>query len=162
MHATGLRLRELDSRNDYANVQNSLTAVQRAWIWPLLVAALIFFASSRSRVPEPGIPNIDKVAHFSVYGLLGTLLVRTGFGKRWAPGVALALASAYGATDELHQSFVPGRSTEFADWVADTCGAAVAIGIYTRWTWYRLRLETPLGRKRRIENTDPAARVSSS
>ena len=132
---------------------------RRAWLWPLLVAALIFFVSSRSRVPEPGIPNIDKVAHFSVYGLLGTLLVRTGFGKRWAPAVALALASAYGATDELHQSFVPGRSMEFADWVADTCGAAVAIGMYTRWTWYRMRLETPLRRKRRIENTDSAATV---
>lgn len=110
----------------------------------------------------PGqIPHLDKVAHFSVYGLLGTLLVRTRWGGRWAPLVALGIASLYGVSDEIHQSYVPGRSTEFADWFADTAGAAVAIFMYTRWNRYQAWLEKPLGRKRRIENDDPTAKVSA-
>jgi VanZ family protein len=128
----------------------------------LLVAALIFGASSRSQVADPGIPNVDKVVHFLVYGLLGTLVVRIGVGRRWAPLVALVATSLYGVTDEFHQSFVPGRSMEFADWVADTAGAAVAIFMYAKWTWYRTRLEMPLGHKRRVENAKPVATVSVS
>ena len=37
----------------------------------------------------------------------------------------MALASLYGATDEFHQSFVPGRDSDVLDWVADTLGAAL-------------------------------------
>jgi VanZ family protein len=32
-------------------------------------------------------------------------------------------ASAYGAIDEFHQSFVPGRDCNVWDWLADTLGA---------------------------------------
>ena len=52
--------------------------------------------------------------------------------------------AAYGATDEWHQSFVPGRETELGDWVADATGAAVALLLYRRWSWYRTLLEKPL------------------
>jgi VanZ family protein len=37
------------------------------------------------------------------------------------------IASLYGASDELHQSFIPGRSPEIGDWVADTLGALIAV-----------------------------------
>jgi VanZ family protein len=115
-------------------------------LWPLLVAATIFFASSHSTVAAPGISNFDKVAHFSVYGLLATLLGRLGRGPRvwW---LALLATSLYGVSDEWHQSFVPGRSCEVADWVADTLGGALALTLYAGWPWYRARLEAPLGNK---------------
>ena len=116
---------------------------RRAWLWPVVIAVLIFSASSRSTVAGPRIPNFDKVVHFSVYGLLGTLACRAIAGRRGA-WWALIVVSAYGATDEWHQYFVPGRSTELADWVADTAGAAIAILMYRRWTAYRLLLERPL------------------
>jgi VanZ family protein len=125
------------------------------------VAALIFGASGRSQVADPGIPNVDKIVHFLVYGLLATLVVRTRAGGRIWPWVALAITSVYGITDELHQSFVPGRSMEFADWMADTLGAALAIFLYTKCAWYRTRLEMPLRRNRRIENVKPAETVST-
>jgi VanZ family protein len=54
------------------------------------------------------------------------------------------VTSAFGASDEWHQSFVPGRSAEVADWVADTAGAACAAVLYVRWTWYRRQLERVL------------------
>jgi hypothetical protein len=38
-------------------------------------------------------------------------------------------------------------------------GAAVAIWMYARWTWYRVRLDAPVRRKRRIENVDAPASV---
>ena len=56
----------------------------------------------------------------------------------------------FGVSDEVHQSFTPGRSMEIADWVADTLGATVAVLAYTRWTAYRQRLESPvrIGKRR--------------
>jgi hypothetical protein len=60
------------------------------------------------------------------------------FWKR-RPAFALLLTaligSAYGAIDEFHQYFVPGRSCDVWDWLADTLGAllgALAIMILVR------------------------------
>ena len=131
---------------------------RRKTFWPLLVAATIFWASSHSQVAAPGIPNFDKVAHFSVYGLLATLLVRLGRGPR-AVWLALLATSLYGASDEWHQYFVPGRSCELGDWLADTTGGALAVALYRLWPWYRTRLEAPLMEKRCIENPPPVATV---
>jgi VanZ family protein len=118
-------------------------AVLRA-LWPLALAALIVGASARPAIAGPKVENFDKVAHFSVYGLLGTLACRVGRGPR-AAVLGLVAVSAFGATDEWHQSFVPGRSPSVADWVADTLGATTAILLYVKWGAYRRLLETPLG-----------------
>src|SRR5438094_6997194 len=99
----------------------------RRTVWPLLVAATVFLASTRSVVAAPDFSGSDKVAHFFVYGLLGTLVCRLGRGWRAALWSLLAV-STFGATDEWHQYFVPGRSCDFFDWLADTSGAALAIG----------------------------------
>lgn len=122
-----------------------MTTSRRGWIWPLAIAALILAASSRSTVAGPRIPYFDKVVHFSVYGLLGTLVCRQSHDVRGAVW-SLAAVAAFGASDEWHQSFVPGREAEVADWIADTAGAAVAIFLYTRWTRFRTILERPLRR----------------
>jgi VanZ family protein len=133
------------------------TSSTRGWIWPLAIAVLIFAASSRSTVAGPRLPYFDKVVHFSVYGLLGTLVCRQGRGWRAAAWSVLAV-SAFGATDEWHQSFVPGRESELADWVADTSGAAVGIAMYAGWRRYREWLEMPL--RRRVENSGERPRVA--
>ena len=112
------------------------------WGWPLALALMIFLASGRGSVAAPDIVNIDKITHFSVFGLLATLIARTQPPRRWWLG--LVLASLYGMTDEFRQSFTPGRSVEVADWVADTLGAAVAVAAYAGWSGYRRLLETNL------------------
>jgi VanZ family protein len=66
---------------------------------------------------------------------------------------AIVIVSIFGLSDELHQHFTPGRSMEFMDWVADTLGATLAVGLYTYWAWYRKLLEAPLWGRR---NSDPA------
>lgn len=123
------------------------TSSKRGWLWPAALALLILAASHRSSLAGPRIPGLDKAVHFAVYGLLATLVCRQGRGWRAAGWSALAV-SAFGATDEWHQSFVPGRSTELADWLADTLGAATAVAVYTGWARYREALERPVGVRR--------------
>jgi VanZ family protein len=132
-------------------VTSSASHRRRRWIFAAALAGLIVIASSRSAVEGPSVRNFDKVAHFSVYGLLATLVVRALISARafWA----IVIVSIFGLSDELHQHFTPGRSMEFMDWVADTLGATLAVGLYTYWAWYRKLLEAPLWGRR---NSDPA------
>jgi VanZ family protein len=132
----------------------SETARARGWIalcWPAVIASLIFIASSRARVATPDVTRVDdKVVHFAVYGLMATLVCRVGRNGRAALWAFLAV-SVYGASDEWHQSLVPGRAAEVADWIADTLGAAVAVALYWGWPAYRRLLEMPLGRRGQSE-----------
>jgi len=98
----------------------------------ILWAAVIFVVSS-SPDPFPFIPRAllskDKVIHACVYGLLGAFVRVALDGTRLPPRAALALAAAlatlYGVSDELHQSFVPGRDTSAGDLLADAVGACL-------------------------------------
>ena len=125
---------------------------RRAWFWPVLLTLAITWESVEA-VPSvgPAWLSLDKVAHFAVFGLLATTLARLEEASRW-PRLgalwAIVLAAVYGFGDELLQGFIPERSMEFADWVADTLGALVAVVVYLRWTWYRRLLEAPLRRRR--------------
>jgi VanZ family protein len=96
----------------------------------LLIAGLIWFLSSQSILPQPkGIFGWDKLQHLAAFGALTVavgLWASPAFWKR-RPVLALLLimftGSAYGAIDEVHQYFVPGRDCNFWDWLADTLGA---------------------------------------
>jgi hypothetical protein len=70
---------------------------------------------------------------------------------------AIVIVSAFGLSDELHQHFTPGRSMEFMDWVADTLGATLAVGLYTYWAWYRKLLEAPLWSRRNSKLAEHSA-----
>jgi len=89
---------------------------------------VIFALSSLRGSSVPG--HFSSLAHFGVYAVLGALYLwalprsertwRTAF-------AAVVLASLYGITDEFHQSFVPGRVPDPADWLVDTAGALAAV-----------------------------------
>ena len=140
---------------------NPPTPAPRSWLWPVAIAALIFLASSQSKLAGPDVEGSDKVVHFSVYALLATLVVRLRPGVGWAL-LSIALVSLYGASDEWHQSFTPGRSVELADWIADTSGAAIAVILYCGWPAYQRLLERPVRRNQRIESAAPLVPVSKS
>lgn len=131
------------------------------WIYAGVLAALIVTASGRSQVAAPSIVDFDKAAHFAVFGLLATLVVRPLSRKRaWC---AVVIVSLFGASDELRQGLTPGRSMEFADWIADTSGAVVAVMVYTFWHWYRRLLERPLWkRKPKVEAVAVSERTVSA
>lgn len=113
----------------------------RGWRWAI-VAAYMLAIFSASAGPGPDLPpvrNIDKVLHAGAYAVLAWLAAwaLTRGRLRSATGgvlvTAWAIAAAYGATDELHQLFVPGRQSDVLDFAADAVGAAVGVGAV--WAW---------------------------
>jgi VanZ family protein len=107
----------------------------RFWIPVALYAGLVFWLSSQSRplafLPD-AIWSYDKLLHAIEYAVLGLLLARALRASGLSPARtflgALLLCSLYGASDELHQSFVPNRTCDPRDWAADTVGAALGAG----------------------------------
>ena len=107
------------------------------WLWllPLAVAATILWLSAQSHYPG-GIqlpPPLDKGAHATVFALLAWALDLALQRNRpdlpmYRRQLLVFLAVAiYGASDEWHQYFVPGRSCEFGDWLADVVGGGLGL-----------------------------------
>ncbi len=107
-----------------------------AWIATVLWAGLIFAGSSipASDLRGPEVPYLDKLVHATEYAVLGALVL-VALGQRRALILAVGLAALYGASDELHQTLVPGRDSSVYDWLADAIGATLGALIYSRWRW---------------------------
>jgi len=110
---------------------------RRYWWFVVAWAALIFLLSSIPGKSMPQIPalNYDKVLHGLVYSVLGGLffvaLRRASPAMTTARVVAAAalFAFIYGLGDELHQFFVPGRSADGYDVLADGIGGLLGASI---------------------------------
>jgi len=110
---------------------------------PVIVyCAAIFIQSSFPTTEQlPAWPFLDKILHVTAYTLLGFLVFRALATGRMANKPILALiisilfAGLYGVSDEWHQSFVPGRSPEAADALADLIGGI--IGASLGWLWFK-------------------------
>ena len=99
---------------------------------------VLFWLSSQPVIDAPMLfPGQDKVFHAGVYGILGVFLLGamrpgvTGFSSLQVRNSVL-IASLYGISDEFHQSFVPGRTPDVLDWLADTSGALLATLLLAR------------------------------
>ncbi len=101
------------------------------WLVPLAVAVGIFTATSwPTPPPMPG--SSDKVIHFVSYALLGLTVGWAACSRTGADAVRwMLVVSALGAADEWHQQFIPGRSMDVRDWVADTAGAVSGLLLVT-------------------------------
>lgn len=93
--------------------------------------AVIFALSS---MPGDAVPagSYGSYGHFFLYTVLAALYllaIPSGRSATRIMLVAVALASAYGITDELHQVFVPGRVPDPVDWLVDTAGAFAGAGM---------------------------------
>ena len=107
----------------------------RRWRAPLLWAVVILIVSS---VPMPTVTapaGADKGVHGLLYLVLGFLAVRALLSRRapvWQLLVLLVAVLIFGALDEVHQRFIPGRTADPRDWVADAVGSVVgmAAGIF--------------------------------
>lgn len=96
--------------------------------------ATIFFFSSQERVPGPSVP--DYVAHFIAYSFLAAAfyypLQKTHGSGMKTVFIVLALTSLYGLSDEIHQSFVPGRISSAKDWAVDSLAGIVVPVVWNR------------------------------
>jgi hypothetical protein len=111
------------------------------YIFPLLAyAALIFYGSSQSRwfFEPPDFFSSDKIYHFLEYGIFGVLLARTFQGYDFPLSFrgkmiwVLVISFLYGASDEFHQWFIPGRFATFGDLLADSLGGGVSGFIFLK------------------------------
>ena len=94
--------------------------------------AVVFVLSAQSKLPSPpGILGWDKLHHMLAYMVLGLLLFRGAVISpiaRISPyRLVLLLGALYGAFDEYHQGFVPGRDMSALDWLADVLGLIAAL-----------------------------------
>lgn len=97
-------------------------------------AMLLFVLGTR---PDAGavVPPApyDKLAHMMVFGGFAGIAWLVGAGRSIVLPVAIALV--LGCTDELLQSFTPGRDADWHDIVADGIGAVLVVGTlqFARW-----------------------------
>lgn len=78
---------------------------------------------------------IRKTAHFLEYTLFGFLTARSFKLRNKSAWFAVPFCALYAATDEFHQTFIPGRSGELTDILLDTAGATFGVAIY--WLTHR-------------------------
>jgi VanZ family protein len=115
-----------------------MTASLRDGLLLAVYCAVIFFLSHQSTLPMPlAFPHQDKLSHLLAYAVMAVLAWRA-FSHRFAVHrilglVTILFCSLYGMSDEFHQSFVAGRNSEVADWLADTLGAAIATAAMIRY-----------------------------
>jgi VanZ family protein len=102
-------------------------------------AGLIFYLSSQPTIDTPSLfPGQDKLFHLIAFGMLGFMVMGTlratqgSYLPRQAWLVTLAV-TLYGILDEFHQYFVPGRSADVYDVLADAVG-----GLLGAWMMYWL------------------------
>lgn len=114
------------------------------WLPPLVWAVLIFALSSIEQVKVSEFFFWDflakKGAHFSEYAVLYFLIFRAN-GKN--SSLSFILTMFYAVSDEIHQSFVPGRQAAIYDIAIDFSGAASAL--YIIW---KLRQKIPAKHKK--------------
>lgn len=114
--------------------------------WLMIVGwmALIFFLSSQPQLPSAPDPLADlifkKGAHFTVYAVLAVLFRRALPPNHWIWALSWIFTVLYAASDEWHQSFVPGRHSQLTDVLIDACGAIAGLLIF----WW---LQQRAGRK---------------
>ncbi len=102
------------------------------WLPALLLMFTIFAFSSRTSSELPNFYDWDyfikKSAHAIGYGLLALSYLHIFKWDKKYYWLAWLLAVLYSATDEFHQSFVPGRHAAVTDvLVFDNLGAMIAL-----------------------------------
>jgi VanZ family protein len=130
-------------RNGIRNIVRGLG--RRAIVLPILCMAFIFGLSSIPGGSHDVLgytldlsPRIGNFLHLPVYYVLGALWL-VALEARGVPGARAAvlacfLGTAFGALDEVHQYFVPLRSMDIRDVIANFAGCLAAA---LTWPWTR-------------------------
>jgi len=110
-------------------------------------AGVIFYLS---HLPGADIPPMfygeDKLIHAFVFGILGfftlgAMKTRADGYRAVQPWLAVTLVTVYGVLDEFHQHFVPGRTSDIHDVMADAVGGM--LGVWLLYRFINARLRTP-------------------
>jgi VanZ family protein len=116
-----------------------LLSIVPRWFPALTLMLIIFVFSSQPKNNLPNFQNWDSIikksGHVIGYGLLALSyfhMLKYNKKQYW---LAWLLAVLYAATDEFHQSFVPGRNSSIVDvFLFDGLGAFFALWTYSRYS----------------------------
>jgi VanZ family protein len=105
----------------------------RRRVYLTLLVLWVGFTFLLTSLPNPEfevpLPFADKLAHFGFYGVTGFLCAmwrrESGRPAGRAALFALGFVAFVGAVDEGHQHWIPGRSMNVFDWLADTAGGGI-------------------------------------
>ncbi|MEF8793979.1 VanZ family protein [Thiohalorhabdus sp.] len=102
------------------------------WVlWMVLIALTSHIPGELA--PRAPFEGADKVGHIAAYFVLGVLgagavaRIRPDWPRPVVGSMALVVGALFGALDEFHQSFVPGRRMSMEDWLTDLLGLALAV-----------------------------------
>lgn len=119
----------MNIKNKYLNLLFFLPSI----LW----MALITYLSSRSQIPDMQqfFQHADKVAHFSVYFILGILLliglkINLKISNFLYSILTISIGFSFAIIDEYHQSFVPNRVPDLYDFIADILGIIISLFFY--------------------------------
>ena len=106
------------------------------WGPAALWVAVLFLLSE---LPGAGVSlpaDTDKLVHGGLYLILGLSLAwgKARIGSGVPVVVLLLMGVAYGALDEWHQSFVPGRDVSVGDWAADSIGVMLGLLLFSSFS----------------------------
>ena len=126
----------------------NLKVLLKYWLPPVLWALVIFSFSSMQVAGTSDVYWKDfivkKTAHLVEYGILACLLYRaminSNISRQKAFVLSILIAGIYGASDEYHQSFTPGREPRTRDVVIDTVGAIIGSSVGKRFIGNRVEI----------------------
>lgn len=116
----------------------------------LFWSAALFVQSSipSGELPKWEILTHDKALHFLIYVVFAYTVYRALTRQERFPSLrqraylaSILFVAFYAATDEWHQSFVPGRECSLLDWIADSVGACVFAS--SHWVYTKLKVIAP-------------------
>jgi VanZ family protein len=118
--------------------------MRRPWVhaalWAVFIEALVLWPSPPD-VPQPfTIVGFDKLVHAAVFAVQAVLIARALRGPRQRWWYALGASIAFGAATEWQQHFIPSRSMELDDLLADAIGAVVGLVVFAAWAPRRQEL----------------------
>lgn len=121
------------SRTSSPEVAKRRSSIAFAWFLCAGYMVLIFYFSSLSQVPIPVLFHAqDFFLHMLEYSILSYLLsiAFASTGLRRIPLYAFLFTVFYGASDELHQIFVPLRDPSLLDVAADALGGLLGMFVF--------------------------------
>jgi VanZ family protein len=107
------------------------------WLPVVLYCAMIFIQSSYPAMAHlREVPFGDKYLHIAGYALLGMLFFRAFRSShvenrlKAVSLLSILASTAYGISDEIHQYFVPYRTADVMDALADMIGSCIGVMSY--------------------------------
>lgn len=102
------------------------------WIPALIIFGISIYLSHQSTIEKmPSFLFADKIVHIVCFAFLSfwvSFACNISCYKKIF--IAILIVIIYGIIDEIHQSFIPGRSCSFLDWFADCIGAFLGSVIF--------------------------------